>query len=299
MGKAHGSATVRTSRARRHVKGKGRDVDNKRAADLTAEEKWCIIAWCMRYYDGKKFFATTFTCAEKHFDGRMTARSMENLSADYLCRRKDGFISMAPKRLTNCGRPDKLTDLVKENIIDLHILTGGKLAVWRFAEQYEAEFGLRICRETMARYLKKMGATAARTYLAPTLSIKQRLERLKFIQGKLELVNQHSWRFKMPPNTVYLHSDEKWFYTDGGQLRDGVEATALGDHPEGAQDLQLQRDWKPSHSVPCFLEYAPAPCSVDVLPKQPKCHAEPPPEDGVFGRLRMPAVGVHDVQPPP
>jgi hypothetical protein len=214
-GRPHGSATVRPTRASRYLKKKGRVVDVKRAPDLTAEEKWNVIAWCMEYYTGKKFAQGTFEAAEKHFERRLTARSIGNLCRDYLQRRAvDLFINMPSKRLM-CGRPNQLTEEMKENIIDLHIMTGGELAVWRFAKQYEAEFGVRIPEETMRRYLLKMGATNTRSYLAPTLSVQQRIDRLKFIQKRLVWVNQHKgWRFKEEPNTVYLHSDEKWFYTE-------------------------------------------------------------------------------------
>jgi transposase len=167
----------------------------KKSPDLNEIEKWNIIAWCMQYFDGEKMAHNTYTAAAQFFDGRLAAKTIKLLCLGYLAlRAATKWVTLETKKHL-AGRPSELTDEIRVNIIDLHVMTGGKLAELRFARKYEEEFGVKISQQTIGNWLKEMGATKHRTYLAPALSDKQKLERLKFISGKIEWGNQHTgWR---------------------------------------------------------------------------------------------------------
>ena len=186
-------------------------AERKKANDLGVEERWAIIAWCNQYYDVSNgvYMKGCYPAAEQHFAKRVGQAAIRKIVGDYR-KMATAFPSFAAKPKT--GRESHLTEKMRENIIDLHMMSEGTLSVWRFAKLYEAEFGEPIHERSMARYLKQMGATDCRTYLAPMLSTKQRLDRLEFIEKKVEW-SGHEWRFKKP-NAVVVHSDEKWFYTE-------------------------------------------------------------------------------------
>ena len=203
----------------RHLKGKSAKggkvaiVDTKKSNDLQLQEKWAIIAWCMQYYDveKKRMMDGSYPAAEEHFDGRVKSAAIRKIMSDYLeASEASKFPDMESKKAGVVGTKSQL-ELHKEKIMDLHNVTEGKLACWRFAKLYEEEFGTRIPTSTMRLYLQDMGATAVRTYVAPILNPKQRLERLEFIMKKIKRSGR-AWTFHND-GKIILHSDEKWFYT--------------------------------------------------------------------------------------
>lgn len=98
---------------------------------------------------------------------------------------------------------------MKENIVNLHFMTEGQSPILLFVEQYLVEFGQSISRSAMERYLKDLGACDKRIYLAPSLSIKQKMQRLKFVLELLEHRGHGQYSFR---KECRIHVDEKWFF---------------------------------------------------------------------------------------
>ena len=76
------------TKAKRHLAKakKVKVVDTKKANDLLLQEKWAIAAWCMQYYDvnSERMMSGTYPAAEKHFGGRVTERTIREVTTEYL-----------------------------------------------------------------------------------------------------------------------------------------------------------------------------------------------------------------------
>ena len=74
------------------------------------------------------------------------------------------------------------------------------------------KFGNAISPSTISRYGKKMGAKMCISYIKPSLSIKQKIESLEFIVGKVEHTGHGYYRFVDQKHVN--HVDEKLFHSE-------------------------------------------------------------------------------------
>jgi hypothetical protein len=185
----------------------------KQHADLKSEQKWAILCWSMPHYDAvrgefragaKRIIANRFGISE-----RGVARLMKDYQ-DKIAIPGTIYPDLAPLKEGHCGAPSQRTDLISEQITDLHYMTLGELDIEMFCEQYEIEFGQHISRHTMETYLIDIGCYSIRTYVKPYLTIEQRIARLEFVLERIES-NGHGKFFFRQVFTIYL--DEKWFYS--------------------------------------------------------------------------------------
>ena len=187
------------------------EKERKTSPDLSLAQKWSIICWSMKYHDHDKlriFDGGLTTISERFSVSRST---IKQILAEYRNKLANDeiFPDLEPKSKKVCGVKLKLTDEMRENIVNLHFLTEGASPLDLFVEQYETEFGVVISRSAMERYLAELGASTKRIYLAPSLSDKQRCKRLEFILG-LIIHNGHGvYSFK---KEIRIHVDEKWFF---------------------------------------------------------------------------------------
>ena len=187
------------------------EKQRKTSPDLTSVQKWSIICWSMKYHndDKMRIFGGGLKIITDRFS--VCKSTVKKILADYRDQLANGeiFPDLEPKSKKVCGVKLKLTDEMRQNIIDLHFLTEGSSPVDLFVEQYEAEFGELISRSAMERYLSDLAASTKRVYLAPSLSDKQRCQRLKFILGLIVNHGHGVFRFR---KEVRIHVDEKWFF---------------------------------------------------------------------------------------
>ena len=183
----------------------------KTSPDLSLAQKWTILCRLMQYYDfdrkmmiadGSKQVAARFGVAQ---------RTVRSLLLEYSEKLSNGDVypDLSPLSKKVCGVQLHLTDEMTENIVNLHFMTEGGSGIELFCEQYLIEFGVSISRSSMERYLIHLGASDKRIYLAPLLSDKQRMLRLKFILGLIEHADNGHYRFI---KQFRIHIDEKWFF---------------------------------------------------------------------------------------
>ena len=137
------------------------------------------------------------------------------------------YPDLEPKSKKNCGVKSMLSDEIRENIVDLHFMTEGQSPIGLFIEQYQSEFGVTISRSAMERYLKEIGASDKVIYLAPALSLKQRIARMDFIFGLIEHAGHGQYLFK---KELRIHVDEKWFFVQ--ELKQKVRYLPCEDRPK-------------------------------------------------------------------
>ena len=152
--------------------------------------------------DGSKQVAARFGVAQ---------RTVRSLLLEYSEKLSNGdvYSDLSPLSKKVRGVKLHLTDEMTENIVNLHFMTEGGSGIELFCEQYLIEFGVSISRSSMERYLIHLGASDKRIYLAPLLSDKQRMLRLKFILGLIEHAGNGHYRFI---KEIRIHIDEKWFF---------------------------------------------------------------------------------------
>ena len=201
----------------------------KSSPDLNSKQKLTMICWGMQYYDHVK---------ERIIDGGMkkitdrfslTKSTVQRIFQDYRdeLKKKEIYPDLEPKSKKICGVKSMLSDEMKENIIDLHFLTEGQSPIGLFIEQYQSEFGVSISRSAMERYLKDIGASEKVIYLAPSLSSKQRCQRLEFIFGLMEHRGNGLMQFK---KEIRIHVDEKWFFVQ--ELKQKVRYLPCEERPK-------------------------------------------------------------------
>jgi hypothetical protein len=190
-----------------HMEG----AHGKTSPDLSLTQKWTIVCWSMQHYDFERF---------RVMDGRMIlimgrfklpVTTIKRVLHEYWTKLEDGDIypDLAPLSKKNVGVQLQLTDEMRENIVDLHFKTEGQSAIELFCEQYLVEFGMSISRSSMERYLSDLGADTKRIYLAPSLSLQQRIQRLDFVFGLILHDGHGLYSFI---KECRIHADEKWFW---------------------------------------------------------------------------------------
>ncbi len=127
--------------------------------------------------------------------------------------RPDGVIDLSPKaRATNT--PSMLTDEVKDNILAILKKHNGVISYRHLAVVYEMMYGVKFSHITLWKYLKAMGVQEKTSRVKPSLTVKHKVDRLKFVLSKIKTVGRKHF-FHRQLN--HIHIDEKWFYA----LREG------------------------------------------------------------------------------
>jgi hypothetical protein len=183
----------------------------KMSPDIKICQKWSILSWSMQYYDhvnSRIIDGGLKTICNRFSVGRSVVKK---IFSDYRSELETGAIypNLEPKSKKVCGVKLKLTDEMRENIVNLHFMTEGQSPVDLFCAQYLAEFGVSVSRSSMERYLADLGAADKSIYLAPALSDKQRMQRLEFILGLVHHSGHGLYVFR---KEVRIHVDEKWFF---------------------------------------------------------------------------------------
>lgn len=194
-------------------------VRKKSSPDLNSKQKLSMICWAMQYYDHDK---------ERIVDGGMKIIADRfSLSQNTIQKIFQQYREELAKGGVYPDMERQLTDEVKENIIDLHFLTEGQSPIGLFIEQYQSEFGVAISRSAMERYLKEIGASEKVIYLAPSLSNKQRFQRMDFVLSLIEHRGHGSFQFR---KEVRIHVDEKWFFVQ--ELKQKVRYLPCEERPK-------------------------------------------------------------------
>ena len=159
----------------------------------------------------------------------MAEKTIRNIFEEYRESMAKGeiFSDLTPSSKKVCGVKLQLTDEMKENIVNLHFMTEGQSPILLFVEQYLVEFGQSISRSAMERYLKDLGACDKRIYLAPSLSVEQKMQRLKFVLELLEHRGHGQYSFR---KECRIHVDEKWFFVQ--ELKQKVRFLPCEERPK-------------------------------------------------------------------
>ena len=115
----------------------------------------------------------------------------------------------------NKGSKSRLSDVVSENLVDLHFLTEGRYSCLSLSVRYEEEFGAYTAPGTLCRHYRGLGVTVTRSYLKPLLKPVHRVARANCVLSPTERLGHGVCRLLPPGNRVRV--DERWSYTE--QLR--------------------------------------------------------------------------------
>ena len=232
----------------------------KSSPDLNSKQKLFIICWAMKYYDHNK---------ERLLDGGMvqiserfsiSSTTISRILQEYrdLLQNDEIYPDLERKSKKICGIKSSLTDEMRENIIDLHFLTGGQSPIGLFIEQYQSEFGTVISRSAMERYLKDIGASGKVIYLAPALSAKQRYQRMDFIFGLIAHRGHGVMQFK---KDIRIHVDEERpkerSVIHKSHIKKIMFLAAIG-RPETFVVDGVRHQWDGKIGIFPFVEWAPA-----------------------------------------
>ena len=89
-------------------------------------------------------------------------------------------------------------------------MTKGRLGIRELAHAYEEEYGIKMPKSTMHRYCFLIGLYNVDSYLKPHLTIKQVVNRVKFV---LDLLGSHNQSVSTyGDQNLAIDIDEKWFY---------------------------------------------------------------------------------------
>jgi hypothetical protein len=180
---------------------------------LSERQKFSIMVFATQYRkDGtQRLVDRSVEVITRRFG--ISPRVLSNILKEYDDKIAAGhiWIDLSPADRSQCGIDSGLTPEVKENLIDLHNLTQGKLTIRQLSEEYWNEFGVWISKSTMQRYMDKLGQTLHSSYVKPTLTNVQVLNRIQFIlQHFIYHAGHGIYRFRCTKHWVHL--DEKWFY---------------------------------------------------------------------------------------
>ena len=109
------------------------------------------------------------------------------------------------------GRKSSLTPEVEGAIREI-VTAKRDLPIRSIAYKLATEHQIVRSNDTICRYLKQLGVSIHKSYIKPSLTVKQKIQRLEFVLGKLGPANQDArFRFFRDEKKT-IHVDEKWFY---------------------------------------------------------------------------------------
>ena len=118
--------------------------------------------------------------------------------------------NLQPHKKGRVGTKSELTKEIEKNIAKLNRKTKGRLGIRELAHAYEDEYGIRTPKSTMHRNCFLVGMYNVDSYLKPHLTIKQMVNRVKFV---LALLGSHNQSVStLGDQKLTIDIDEKWFY---------------------------------------------------------------------------------------
>ena len=181
-------------------------------SDLTVKQKWAIIAKLNLYTrecDRKVDYGTLGDVAE-FFE--IHKSHVSHIKRQYWDAIDAGEIypNLQPHKNGRVSTKSELTKEIEKNIAKLNRKTKGKLGIRELAHAYEEEYGIKMPKSTMHRYCFLIGMYNVDSYLKPHLTIKQMINRVKFVLALLRNHNQSVSTFGDQNLTIDI--GEKWFY---------------------------------------------------------------------------------------
>ena len=120
------------------------------------------------------------------------------------------YPNVQPYKKGRVGTKSELTKEIEKNIVKLNRKTKGRLGIRELAHAYKEEYGIKMPKSTMHRYSFLIGMYNVDSYLKTHLTIKQIVNRVKFVLALLGSHNQSVSTFG--DQNLTIHIDEKWFY---------------------------------------------------------------------------------------
>ena len=187
----------------------------KKRQKLSEAQKWSVVAYSnfFRDVDTKRFDYRTQS-------GVLDMFNISKKTLQYTLREYDEkfaespfSIDLAPQYIGHVGVASSLTDEVTENVIDIHnlcLMEEDGVTDQTFTDIYNENFDTNFSTSTMQRYMNQLGLKVKSMYVKPTLSLVQKIARLRFVIGLIQHCGHGIYRFIDLKYEVHL--DEKWFY---------------------------------------------------------------------------------------
>jgi len=120
------------------------------------------------------------------------------------------YPDLKPKYTGNAGLQSNLDNDLAACILEYNYMAGYEQTISQFCSGFNAVYQTNTHFSTMYRYTTQLGTAFINSYIKPSLTKQQKMDRLRFILDQLEPQADGSFMIRYHKNRVHL--DEKWFY---------------------------------------------------------------------------------------
>jgi hypothetical protein len=188
-----------------------RDAKRQKGEQLSLPERWHSIALLCGHQgtDKKLPYGALTTVAEKFSSDRST---MSKLWKNYSDQLAEGIVPPdLDSKAWQRGRKSKLIPAV-ERALRAVLKKNKDLPVRSIVSKLFMDHNIVRGNATIHRYLKELGVKVVNSFIKPSLTVKQKIDRLEFVLGKLQAEDPDSEFRYFYAEWKTLHADEKWFY---------------------------------------------------------------------------------------